>query len=458
MSDNTDKLISRAANSALHAWSHRSPVCNEFPQVIYICPTNVCNHHCCYCARHAMRKGVDAEGKKQRGFMPWGTFEKVIESLPHEGRRVYLQKFGESLLHKDFGKMARYLKQKRPEYELALHTNASRLEGDVAVDVLETVDHLAFSIYGIDRESYKTIHKRDHFDLVIANMNKFHQLCEKSSRRPEVFIYFLRTEFNKDFSDSDVYSWFNERFPLFNVGIYDVYNYQNFIPGIEMYVAEHLPLEKFPHCIIPYTIMTVLWDGKVGYCLAEPEEKYTMGDVKDNTLLEIWNSERYKNFRALMAEKKFDELEDLGIRCKVCNWLFSLPTNSLENICISARKHFKEAQSAELRVTSYQNFKDGFKEYLQGNINSALNKFYFSKIASADPDVQKISQEWVDNCIHVLAMRKDIDSWDTAFKNMGKDLTKFMVTRYKNSKTVNTELHDNRFEAKSDVFIKKHQF
>ena len=205
MNTTIDELVNRAKKSALFAWSNITDGEVEFPNAVYICPTNVCNNKCITCAKDKMRKGKDADGNPQRGLMKWDLFEKIVSELPEAARRVYLYKTGESLLHPRFLDMLTYLKKSRPTYEIALNTNASRMTHEIADGLLDYAEFVGISIYAIDREHYKMAHRRDFFDLVLKNVDYLHSEYVRRKENKKIFLYMVRCEANKHYADDQNY-------------------------------------------------------------------------------------------------------------------------------------------------------------------------------------------------------------------------------------------------------------
>lgn len=53
-------------------------------------------------------------------------------------------------------------------------------------------------------------------------------------------------------------------------------------------------------CLLPYRMFVVRPDGKVSLCCNDALGKYTMGDINNNSIYEIWNSEEYSKIRKEM--------------------------------------------------------------------------------------------------------------------------------------------------------------
>lgn len=76
---------------------------------------------------------------------------------------------------------------------------------------------------------------------------------------------------------------------------------------------------RFAHfCYMGATYMKIEPNGTVFPCCRGPRE-LAMGNVNDNTVTEIWNSERYRDFRRRMHERDYPEV------CRTCDHLVANP-------------------------------------------------------------------------------------------------------------------------------------
>jgi radical SAM protein with 4Fe4S-binding SPASM domain len=67
-------------------------------------------------------------------------------------------------------------------------------------------------------------------------------------------------------------------------------------------------------CILPWTQLVIRPDGKISLCCNDVYGKYTLGDVNNNTLKEIWHSQEYIGVRnALLGGRQNIDL------CKFCD-------------------------------------------------------------------------------------------------------------------------------------------
>ena len=69
-------------------------------------------------------------------------------------------------------------------------------------------------------------------------------------------------------------------------------------------------------CILPWVQMTVRPDGKISLCCSDALGQVTLGDLKKESLLEVWYGDTYNKVR----EKIFAGRENMSL-CKYCNFI-----------------------------------------------------------------------------------------------------------------------------------------
>ena len=69
-------------------------------------------------------------------------------------------------------------------------------------------------------------------------------------------------------------------------------------------------------CQFPFTQFNITTDGRVSKCCADLYFSDPMGNVKDNSLMEIWNGERFQKIRKLLLEGNRDAIET----CSKCDY------------------------------------------------------------------------------------------------------------------------------------------
>ena len=61
------------------------------------------------------------------------------------------------------------------------------------------------------------------------------------------------------------------------------------------------------YCEYPWTSLTVMADGNVVPCTQISNNEIVLGNIKDNTLEEIWNGKNYEEFRKMHISGKFPD-------------------------------------------------------------------------------------------------------------------------------------------------------
>ncbi len=314
-------LTSKLKNAFMNSWALSWISGTEDapgPWLVYISPTNVCNQNCRTCAlkEHNVRKN---------GFMEESLFKSIVDQLFQETQRVYLMKQGEPLLHPKICDFAEYLKDKRPDIEIAMHTNGTRLNKEKARRLAKCLDFVTCSIHTIREERYQKIHRgRYTFKEAVNNFAYFVEKCQENKRPVKLFVDYVRQIENQDEEDSEVFETFNRLLPGVNVGIHNVFSYQNTIEEGCTKASMHINENDLPRCFFPWTALSICHDGKISYCLTEPIEKVCFGDVREQTLKSIWNNQHFRTFRKHSKDRNYNALKCKEILCLHCSWLWSM--------------------------------------------------------------------------------------------------------------------------------------
>jgi radical SAM protein with 4Fe4S-binding SPASM domain len=73
------------------------------------------------------------------------------------------------------------------------------------------------------------------------------------------------------------------------------------VDEIPRYYTEHENTFGSTRCICPWSVVDILPNGDVATCVDIPD--YVAGNIRENGIMEIWNNERYKRFRAVVKEE-----------------------------------------------------------------------------------------------------------------------------------------------------------
>jgi radical SAM protein with 4Fe4S-binding SPASM domain len=72
-------------------------------------------------------------------------------------------------------------------------------------------------------------------------------------------------------------------------------------------------------CPYPWTQMAVTYSGDCVPCCRDTAARSVLGNVFDNSIMTVWNGEKYRQFRRNLIDKR----PDLNQACRHCDLPFS---------------------------------------------------------------------------------------------------------------------------------------
>lgn len=259
--------------------------------------TNVCNLRCSMCPRLSMTR--------KPKHMEVEFFDDFLRRNHKTLEFVGLNGYGEPLLHPRLFDILEICKKYK--VPAGISTNCTMLMGETAQRLIEEgPEHLILAIDSVQRESYEQVRVGADFDRVMQNVRGFLELL--STKKSHTFvvlqcIYMTETkgqirEFIKSFS-SFHYDAIRIRQLTYSGNTRTDANYTN---------------PKTP-CYWLWTEPMLLSNGQLTVCCQDVNGELSLGSCHNDSLTELWQSERIRHIRQLHAEGKRQ-----GIRiCKDCN-------------------------------------------------------------------------------------------------------------------------------------------
>ncbi len=246
--------------------------------------TNRCNLACSICPVN------NGQMKRKKEDLSWELFLKILSENP-KLKRINLNNWGESMLHPNFLSMLNTLNITMHECRVVFCTNATLLT-DINISRLRgKVNEIQFSVDGL-KDSYERIRKGGRYDEVVRDIGAF---CAEDTMAKTVVKMTVCPANEADVDEFRVF-W-NKK--VDEVKIQPMVQYEEFD-------RTHACPELFTdHCI-------VLSNGTVVPCCVDYDGELGIGDVRENTLAEIWNGEKVEELRAAHINKQFPAL------CRKC--------------------------------------------------------------------------------------------------------------------------------------------
>jgi len=299
------QIIINLAKSYL-SYIKKQTVCNYYPLKLWIETTARCNLACTLCIN---RKISPAD----KGDMKLELFKKIIDQSKGFVFEANLFHRGEPLLHPDIDALVNYAANSG--IRTCIHTNAVLLDKTMSQKLIDAnLSKIYFSLDTFIKSDYEKNRKGADFDKTLQNIINFLKIKkERNLKEPNAFILLMdindvladtsSKENRKKPSDIKAFKFFKSRFkdlPLDGIAVRKAHNWGGNL--------ENVPIDKgFPQdtiaCTFPWYSLTVFYDGKVFLCPQDFTGKYSLGNLTDQEIKEIFNNEAICDIRENFRNK-----------------------------------------------------------------------------------------------------------------------------------------------------------
>lgn len=299
---------------AVRQYSHEHDMAAApFPGFIQLQTLNACQAACTMCPYPTFAKVFE------RGRMDDDLFEKVIaEIAAHPEVKAFVPMLqNEPLLDKRlFEKIARFKQVTGGRVQVELVTNGALLTDDV-VERIEQVqlDVLDISLDALNRETYERIRIGLDFEQVIAGVER---VIAAEFPHTKVFVRLVRQRENLKEIDAFAKRWKARGVGVFiysahdRAGSVEKFDERIRIPERELPILQRVERVAsrawFGHCPMPFAMTSILHNGDMLMCVHDWGRKVVLGNVRDNTIAELWNGDRMREIRKLISERRYDEI------------------------------------------------------------------------------------------------------------------------------------------------------
>lgn len=259
--------------------------------------------------------------------MEWNLFQKVIDEAAAEPllASIVFELHNEPLLDERIFDCVGYIKSKAPDKRVAVVTNGELLDRFSTEDIVKSkLDVLRISLNAHSKETYQHINTGLDYDRVMSNISR---MLSNPSTKQKTRLNFVITKQN----EQEVYEaarYWQKQGIITNVS--GVTNRAGTLTNFEKfrlkasYDNSASPkalwkrlvggVRRSLGCHVPFYEMNVLFNGDVLICSEDWYRTTVIGNVKTQSLKEIWNSKKANENRRLLLKKKFEELAP----CKDC--------------------------------------------------------------------------------------------------------------------------------------------
>jgi len=298
------------------------PLNTPFSVHIDIC--SLCNFKCSFCFQ------ADIYGKKEKGFphgmMKMELFKETVDNLkkfPDRIKKIKIGNHGEPTLHPLLPDMIRYAREANVADIIEIFTNGSKLNPALNKAMVDAgLQRINISLEGLTSQRYLEVAAAK-IDMIEFNKN-IKSLYEYSRTTGDLTIYVKIVDKTSALKKDNVtFSMTDEERKLFyktygNIAD-EVYiekivpqwaetqeDKQNDLEYTGMYDQKTVKYKKI--CPFVFMYLHINHDGITSPCTLDWPREVSIGDIKKETPLEIWNGKKLKDIQIEMLKGNRDKV------------------------------------------------------------------------------------------------------------------------------------------------------
>ncbi len=297
------------------------------PFTVFVEPTNLCNFSCSFCPESFPDYVERSGGTHHLTLEAWEHIANEISDLLGSSRLKTLNFYmmGEPLANPSTPDFIRSARERGLAEHLILTTNGSLLSGKRAERLLDAApDFVRVSIYGADDEHHARItSSRVPLTTVRNNVRAFRDLRDRAPRRlPHLYVKMIdqgphaNARFLEAFADC-----------ADEIEIEPVMNWNDpdgaSLSGLSQQdlLSTDYFKQKKSVCPSPFYTLVIHSDLQVSVCCVDWAKQAVVGDLKGQSLREIWWGDSLHEFRLLHLERRRSEIP----ACANCTYLHTFP-------------------------------------------------------------------------------------------------------------------------------------
>lgn len=275
----------------------RKKVSSQFPTVLCIEPTSICNLRCTMCFQSDENF---SKNKEMQGNMSLEMFKKIIDEGKNYGlSSIVLASRGEPMLNKNIFEMIRYAKE-NGVIDIKMNTNATLMNEKKCRKLLESgLDNLVFSVDSPNKEEFERIRRGANFDKIINNIKTFNRIRSEefpnSKLRTRISMVVLDEKQDINFAEK---FWGN---------LVDEFAFRNVINRLYIYDKENLKTTR--PCSLLWERLYIWFDGKISLCDEDYMSNLSPGIYpEDGTIHDIWTGDYLNSIREKHLNSRKNDL------------------------------------------------------------------------------------------------------------------------------------------------------
>jgi radical SAM protein with 4Fe4S-binding SPASM domain len=293
----------------------------SYPRMIQIQTQSQCNARCAFCPYSTTSK------KFQSGVMDLGLFKKIIDEIKAVSytKNVLFELHNEPLLDHRVFELIKYIKQKNNHCQCSVVTNGQNLDDFSVQEIVDSkLDNLTISLNAFNRKTYEEWCGLD-YQRTINNISK---ISENNLLKHKLTLSFVVTKQLAPEIRQSLKYWRERGIKTRTLEVMNragtLSNYGTLKPRKNLI---HVPfttkigrffIDKIIQQIGCYEVfnkINILYNGDVIICCHDWERTTVLGNLKESSIREIWNSAKTNSLRRHILHKQYSQIEC----CKNCS-------------------------------------------------------------------------------------------------------------------------------------------
>ena len=276
----------------------------DFPAIVHVENTNICNIKCIHCPQSDPYKLVPGYAPQT---IQMDIFERVVDEVAAHRCVLRMTPDGETLLPKNSKEQIRLVFEKGV-FCFAFNTNGLLLEGSILDELLKpgkTRVAVEISLDALFSDSYKSIRVGSDYNRVMRNI--FTLLYERDKRGLQNQLKVLVSIVNQPELLVDEQKTF-VRFwePLVDKVIHRSYvDTKGIMPQKTVDEDKGQKEEKRWPCLVPFSRLVVTYDGLVRFCPDDWRKETVIGNICETSLKQLWQSKTMNDLRNSHLKLKY---------------------------------------------------------------------------------------------------------------------------------------------------------
>ncbi|MFH1798505.1 MAG: radical SAM/SPASM domain-containing protein, partial [Candidatus Omnitrophota bacterium] len=263
-----------------------------------------CNYNCVICPHGKLTRRKET--------MSYELFREIVDKILRETKQYTTLTFpgmGEPLLDETLDEKIKYVKNLKPEIEILMLTNGYLLTPERFKSLEELgVTSIRVSLYGHDAETYSRVHgvkNKETFEMVKQNLIK---ICEIKNKTQLLLTFNVVEGVNDNMLENWIDFWARK------ADLVEVWRPHNWVDAKKYREVQGVKLKS---CGRPFNgPLQVQVDGTVNMCCFDFDGKLTIGDLKTQTLKEIFSSPLYEKIKKCHESGNYKQS---GLICENCD-------------------------------------------------------------------------------------------------------------------------------------------